>query len=294
MLLGRVQLAKQRAAERAKERAEWDALQQQEAAAEATRLRAEREAKRASFEAAEAKLQQELAERAAVERRLLAEKETRLREEREREARWALRRHVFRRCGSAGSTMLRAYTQWRNASRMWLCTECVWQGRRASGSWGQLTVSSHRAAVLRTMQAEGACRTAARGGGGPARGRAARSGGRRPTCAGGTAARAAEAAAELRAAPGRQREAEPTSEGAASGIYWFLTLADAPNCRFAAPLAHTDLDPHVLCLAASERSFDTTLVAFSAGSADERTFPEGCRSRSSGRLWFCHRRQRRC
>ena len=85
--LCRVKVAKQRAAERAKERAEWEALQTQEAAAEAARLRTEREAKRATFEAAEAKLQQELAERAAVERRLLAEKEARLREEREREAR---------------------------------------------------------------------------------------------------------------------------------------------------------------------------------------------------------------
>lgn len=82
-----MQLAKQRAAERAKERAEWEALQTQEAAAEAARLRAERDAKRTAFEAAEAKLQQELAERAAVERRILAEKEARLREEREREAR---------------------------------------------------------------------------------------------------------------------------------------------------------------------------------------------------------------
>jgi hypothetical protein len=84
----RVELAKQRGAERARERAEWEALQTQEAAAEADRLRADREAKRASFEAAEAKLKQELAERAAVERRLLVEKEARLREEREWDARW--------------------------------------------------------------------------------------------------------------------------------------------------------------------------------------------------------------
>ena len=90
-MIGRVAIAKHRATERARERAEWEALQTQEAAAEAERLRAERESKRAGFEAAEAKLKQELAERAAVERRLLAEKEARLREEREREARWGRR-----------------------------------------------------------------------------------------------------------------------------------------------------------------------------------------------------------
>jgi hypothetical protein len=65
----------------------WEASQAAEAEEEAQRLRAERDMKRATYQAAEEKLKQELAVRVEKEKQLLAERERALAEERERKAR---------------------------------------------------------------------------------------------------------------------------------------------------------------------------------------------------------------
>ena len=83
----RLEVSKKRAAEKADARSAWEATQEAEAEVEAQKLRAERDSKRASYQAAEEKLKQELALRVQKEKQLLAEKERALADERQRKAR---------------------------------------------------------------------------------------------------------------------------------------------------------------------------------------------------------------